>query len=167
MPIGANMAMRRSVVDRLGGLRTDLGKLRGTLRSGEDHELHLRMLRARLRGVYEPSAIVRHFVPAARLTRAYFRRWYVANGRVVARLEPAYPTTARYHFGVPTYLWGQAVGDARLLARALLTADARARFTHSTRLLWFGGFLGETWLNGARRSRHADEARGKPHAETT
>src|SRR5262249_5441692 len=42
IPIGANMAVRASVVRRVGGLRHDLGKLRGTLRTGEDHEFFLR-----------------------------------------------------------------------------------------------------------------------------
>src|SRR5262245_49670304 len=54
IPIGANMAVRRRVVDRIGGLRTDLGKLDGTVRTGEDHEFFLRMLQAGFRGMYEP-----------------------------------------------------------------------------------------------------------------
>ena len=80
MPIGANMAVRASVVTRLGGLRTDLGKLDGSLRTGEDHEFFLRLLRAGCHGTYEPSALVRHLVPAARLHRGYFRRWLAVFG---------------------------------------------------------------------------------------
>ena len=44
------------------------------------------------RGVYEPAALVRHFVPRERLGPRYFRRWLYQNGRDVARLERAYPT---------------------------------------------------------------------------
>src|SRR5262249_39918488 len=43
MPIGANMALRRHVVDRVGGWNPSLGKLDGTLRTGEDHEFALKM----------------------------------------------------------------------------------------------------------------------------
>jgi glycosyltransferase involved in cell wall biosynthesis len=89
MPIGANMAVRGAVIARLGGLRTDLGKLSGSLRTGEDHEFFLRLLHAGCRGIYEPSAVVRHLVPADRLDRRYFRRWLYQNGRDVARLERA------------------------------------------------------------------------------
>jgi cellulose synthase/poly-beta-1,6-N-acetylglucosamine synthase-like glycosyltransferase len=60
MPIGANMAVRAEVVQRIGGLRTDLGKLEGTLRTGEDHEFFLRMVAAGYHGTYEPAALVHH-----------------------------------------------------------------------------------------------------------
>ena len=64
MPIGANMAIRRSVVERVGGWNPALGKLDGTLRTGEDHEFALKMFDAGLVGVYEPRAEVAHRVPA-------------------------------------------------------------------------------------------------------
>src|SRR5690349_12701025 len=41
MPIGANMAVRRHVLDRVGGWNPNLGKLKDTLRTGEDHEFAL------------------------------------------------------------------------------------------------------------------------------
>ena len=87
MTVGANMAVRMSVIRYLGGLRCDLGKLEGTLRTGEDHEFFLRMIHGGCVGVYVPSAIVRHFVPRARLRREYFRAWLYQNGQDVARLE--------------------------------------------------------------------------------
>ncbi len=145
MPIGANMAVRREVLDRVGGLRADVGKLGGTLRSGEDHEFYLRLLGHGCTGVYEPRALVRHFVPAARLTHAYFRRWSYVNGRIVAGLERDYPTTDRYLLGVPRYLWRAAAEDAWRAAWALLRRDTAARFTAAVRLLWFAGYLREVW----------------------
>ena len=126
MPIGANMAVRASVIARLGGLRTDLGKLDGSLRTGEDHEFFLRLLHAGCRGVYEPAALVRHLVPAERLNRGYFRRWLYQNGRDVARLERAYPASVPFLFGVPRYLWRQLVADAASTARAAIRGDERA-----------------------------------------
>jgi len=146
IPIGANMALRRTVVDRLGGLRADLGKLDGTLRTGEDHELFLRMIHAGSRGRYEPAATVRHWVPRERLARPYFRRWLHQNGRDVARLETVYTTDLRRWFGVPRYLWRQAIVDAVAAIRATLTGDARGRFAATLRLIWFGGYLRESWF---------------------
>ena len=147
MPIGTNLAVRRRVMDRLGGWRTDLGKLRGTLRTGEDHEFFVRMLRAGCRGVYEPSARVRHFVPAERLDRAYFRDWFYGNGQVVAMLEREYPTTSRYVLGVPGYLWRAAARDLADAARAAAAGREAERFAGTVRLRWFAGYLRQCWTS--------------------
>jgi hypothetical protein len=149
MPIGANMAVRARVVARLGGLRTDLGKLDGSLRTGEDHEFFLRLLEAGCRGVYEPSALVRHFVPAARLHRGYFRRWLFQNGGDVARLERAFAAPSAFLFGVPRYLWRQALHDVVATVRSAVTADGPARFASTLRLLWFAGYARDSWFGDA------------------
>jgi glycosyltransferase involved in cell wall biosynthesis len=145
MPIGANMAVRASVIARIGGLRTDLGKLAGSLRTGEDHEFFLRLLRGGYCGVYEPAAVVHHFVPRERLRRDYFRRWLHQNGRDVAKLEREYTVQVRRLFAVPRYLWRQAAVDAAGAARAALTGDDRGRFAAWLRLVWFAGYLRESW----------------------
>lgn len=146
MPIGANMAVRRTVVERIGGLRSDLGKLAGTLRTGEDHEFFLRMTQAGCRGVYEPTALVRHRVSAERLTRGYFRRWLHQNGRDVARLEAAYTAGTRRWLAVPRYLWRDAALDASRGIKAAIAGDARQRFASAVRLIWFFGYVRETWF---------------------
>jgi glucosyl-dolichyl phosphate glucuronosyltransferase len=145
MPIGANMAVRADVIARLGGLRTDLGKLDGSLRSGEDHEFFMRLVHAGYRGTYEPSAVVRHLVPATRLTRNYFRRWLWQNGHDVACLERSYATPAARLFGVPRYLWRQALTDGITSLRAATTGDQVQRFASALRVIWFAGYLRESW----------------------
>lgn len=142
VPIGANMAVRASVIAHIGGLRTDLGKLDGTLRTGEDHEFFLRMLAHGYRGVYEPRAVVRHWVPANRLDRAYCRRWLYQNGRDVARLDATHTPAVTRLLGVPRYMWRQGVTN---LARLAFTRQPAERFAASTRVLWFAGYLRETW----------------------
>jgi glucosyl-dolichyl phosphate glucuronosyltransferase len=146
MPIGANMAVRARVIASLGGLRTDFGKLEGTLRTGEDHEFFLRMLGAGYRGVYEPSAVVRHFVPRERLDRAYCRRWLFQNGQDVARLDESYSAPVARLFGVPRYLWRQTGSHVISLIRASLSGDAAARFAAAVRVWWFGGYLRHAWF---------------------
>ncbi len=143
VPVGANMAVRTHVVRRIGGLRQDLGKLSGTLRTGEDHEFFLRMVAAGYRGVYEPEARVQHFVPRERLERAYFRRWLYQNGQDVSRLEA--DSDVRRILGVPRYLWRQAASDAMSMVRAGIAGDGRGRFAASTRLIWFGGYVRDSW----------------------
>jgi glycosyltransferase involved in cell wall biosynthesis len=145
IPIGANMAVRTTVVRRVGGLRQDLGKLSGTLRTGEDHEFYLRMLQAGCRGVYEPTARVQHFVPRERLEPAYFCRWQYQNGRDVSHLESAYATAVRRLFGVPRYLWRQAAGDAVATLGGFFVGDERRRFATFVRLIWFGGYVRDAW----------------------
>ena len=48
LPVGANLAIRRDAIERVGGWRTDLGKVDNTLIAGEDHELCVRLYRRRL-----------------------------------------------------------------------------------------------------------------------
>jgi len=161
VPIGANMAVRRSVIRSIGGLRVDLGKLEGSLRTGEDHEFFLRMLHSGFRGVYEPTAIVHHRVGAERLDRRYFRRWLHQNGRDVARLDDVYlsersPRLLR----APRYLWRQAAGDAASTVTAAARRDKAQQFGAAARLVWFVGYLRAAWF-GQRLPAAEVERRGK------
>ena len=153
LPIGANLALRRTVVDRIGGLRSDLGKLDGTLRTGEDHEFFLRMLHAGYRGVYEPDAIVHHWVPRERLERGYFRRWLHQNGQDVAKVERAFAPSAVRLLGVPRYLWRQAAADTAAAIRAALVFDDRRRVASTLRMIWFAGYVRETVTARLKGSR--------------
>jgi glycosyltransferase involved in cell wall biosynthesis len=152
IPVGANMAVRTCVVKRIGGLRHDLGKLSGTLRTGEDHEFFLRMVRAGYHGVYVPDALVRHFVPTERLERSYFRRWLYQNGQDVSKLESAHAAGVRRLLRVPRYLWRQAASDAVSMVKAGVSGDMRRRFAASTRLIWFGGYVRDSWSTFAQAS---------------
>jgi glycosyltransferase involved in cell wall biosynthesis len=165
MPIGANMAVRATTITRVGGLRTDLGKLAGSLRTGEDHEFFLRMLRAGCRGVYEPKAVVGHFVPADRLVRRYCRRWLYQNGCDVARIERVH---ARVPFllGVPRHHWRGLISEVARSARATVSRDEARRFASVVRMLWFAGYFREAWFGGTRSAAGAfnlaiDSARGR------
>jgi glycosyltransferase involved in cell wall biosynthesis len=150
MALAGNLAVRPSVFEAIGRWRTDLGKELGSLRSGEDHEFFLRMIRAGYRGVYEPHARVAHLVPAARLRRSYFRRWLYENGRMVAGLERQFPSAPRRLLGVPRYLWRQAATDAVRFLASLRPHGERARFAAETRMVWFAGFLRGAWFERVR-----------------
>ena len=146
MALGGNTAVRSEVIQRIGGLRTDLGSLDGTLRTGEDHEFFLRMVHAGCRGVYEPAAIVRHWVPQERLRRRYFSRWLYQNGRAVARVESSYPPAVARLFRVPRYLWRETAVNAWRAVRYVISGDRPSGFAAALRVVWFGGYIREAWL---------------------
>ena len=157
MPIGANMAVRRHVIERIGGWNTSLGKLQGTLRTGEDHEFALKMVRAGFRGVYVPDASVLHRVPPDRLRLGYFSRWYFDNGAIVAGLDQEFDTGVPKLLGVPRHLWRRFASDLLGAPRALLLRDAPSATACVMRVLWFGGYLRGRW--GRRQDRAALGAR--------
>jgi glucosyl-dolichyl phosphate glucuronosyltransferase len=142
MPIGANMAIRRSVLESVGGWNT---QLKNTLRTGEDHEFALRLVAAGFKGVYEPEASVLHRVPADRLRLAYFARWCYGNGQMEAGLEPDYPSTDRYLLGVPRYLWRRLGKDLLAMLGGLVTVDPKQSTGGAMRLTWFAGYLKGCW----------------------
>ncbi len=90
LPVGANLALRRQAIERVGGWRTDLGRVDNTLIAGEDRELCVRLYQCGLySGIYDPTVVVKHLVPASRLTRRYFRTWFFWHGRTLARMADA------------------------------------------------------------------------------
>jgi glycosyltransferase involved in cell wall biosynthesis len=145
MPIGANMAVRRPVLDSIGGWNPELGKLKNTLRTGEDHEFALRLVAAGFTGVYEPEASVLHRVPADRLRLAYFARWCYGNGQMAAGLEQDYPSTARYLVSVPRYLWQRFAKDLVSTVAGVVTVNPRRSTSGAMRLAWFAGYLEGRW----------------------
>ena len=73
--IGANMSARRSALRTVGGFHSD---------HLDDMDMSHRIAHAQHRVLYEPRAIVHHFVPATRTTWHYFwRKCYLANQRKV------------------------------------------------------------------------------------
>jgi glycosyltransferase involved in cell wall biosynthesis len=151
MPIGANMAVRRHVLDRIGGWNPNLGKLKDTLRTGEDHEFALKLLAAGFAGVYEPDAYVLHRVPAERLRLGYFLRWCYSNGRIEAGLEHEYPSTTNYLLRVPGYLWRRMVQDLASTAFGILSVNLRTVSTAAMRIVWFTGYVAGRWTRAALR----------------
>ncbi len=85
--LGANMAVRRTALQAAGGFPRDLGKLRGTLLSGEDHLVCERVQAVGFTALYEPRMIVHHHVPRERLRLAYHVRWFFWSGITNAALD--------------------------------------------------------------------------------
>ena len=86
VPIGVNMAVRRSAFARIGKFDVRLGRQGRTLLGQEVREWCLRARTSGLVGYYFPDAALEHHIPAARLTKRYFRRWFYWRGISRARL---------------------------------------------------------------------------------
>jgi len=79
-PIGASMAVRRSVFDEVGSFAEGIGRI-GLVAGGcEETEFAIRAGRLGYRVRYEPASCVRHHVPAPRTTAGYFLRRCYAEG---------------------------------------------------------------------------------------
>jgi len=84
---GANIAFTRKLLERYGGFSTGLGRVGGKLLSNEETSLVKAMQADGYLAWWEPAAVVRHHVPAERLTRSWFRRRYYWQGISNAFME--------------------------------------------------------------------------------
>jgi hypothetical protein len=88
-------------------------------------------------------------VPATRLTRTYFRRWWFWKGISKFRLEQRHPVTelgvdlsrVPKVAGVPRFMLGSAVRNFYGWLRALLSRDATDRMRHEMMLCYFAGYV--------------------------
>ena len=149
VPLGANMAVRRTLFDRVGNFDTDLGRVRNSLRGQAQAEFFCRLRNAGARGAYVPAMAVEHHVPASRLTRSYFRRWWFMKGVGRQRLEQIHPTTelgvdlsqVPKIAGIPRYIYGSAVRDVGGYLGALATGDRLGAVRHEMMLCYFAGYV--------------------------
>lgn len=151
--LGANMTVRRRAFLAVGGFPSDLGKLRGTLLSGEDHELCERIQAAGLLAVYDPQLRVRHLVPADRLRLAYFVRWFFWSGVTHAAMDSARPGArpGRRLLGVPRFVLRQlAVASGATMLSAVQAAWG-ATVDHATEVAFAAGYIWATWTGHRTR----------------
>lgn len=164
VPLGVNMAFRRSAFDRAGLLDPDTGRRAGTLLGQEVREWCIRARRAGLRGFYVPQMVVEHIIPADRLRKAYFRKWFYWRGISRARLyeragldmEAPERTTLDFsrvpHIaGVPRYLYRKALTGLVDWARATWRRDPVAAFDHEVWFWFFAGIVRQRWTDTSKR----------------
>lgn len=119
--IGANMSVRRDVLMSWGGFQSD---------NHDDMDLSLRAAHefGAAAVLFEPDAVVHHFVPRSRLTWSYFWRrcYHVNKGKVAAYrgLGPASSLAAEIRF-VRRSLSRAILSEGRALASGDLYAPVR------------------------------------------
>ena len=138
-PLGANLALRKSVFGKHGYFRSDLGFSEGSLIGGEDTEFFHRLQTQDERVMYFPKAIVYHPVERSRVRKQYFRSWCFHDGQFRARFEKI-PEGAVYYFGAPRYLFRALIEQS---LRWILSFQAHKRFYYELRMWWFAGQIVE------------------------
>ncbi len=154
IPLGVNMAVKRSLIERIGGFHPRLGRSGGSLLGQEQAEFFIRCRRAGGRGLYVPEMWLEHLVPADRLSLRYFLRWWFWKGVSHGRWYRMHNETelgvdlrrVSRLFGMPRFLYGSAVRDAAGLLRALVTGRVREAVDRLFQLAYFLGHCREGWF---------------------
>lgn len=158
--VGANLAVRRSVVQALGGFDPQLARRSGSLYGAEDHDFCKRAVAAGYNCEYRPEIRVRHWVPANRIRLPYFLRWFFWSGVAHAVLgsdDPVGVDGARR--STPAYYLRQFV-QASFRTAARFLRRQRANSAEAAMDVAFAlGYLTchrAAWVIGARHTaRHA------------
>ncbi|HEY6329784.1 MAG TPA: glycosyltransferase [Blastocatellia bacterium] len=154
VPLGVNMAFRRSCFEAAGFWDNRLGRKAGTLLGQEVREWTVRARAAGLKGFYWPELSIRHCIPADRLNKEYFRRWFYWHGISRALLyqqsglDMEAPEAAGmdfsqvpHIFGVPRYLYRTCLKAIFDMATAGIRGDRAAAFEHELWVWFFAGIV--------------------------
>jgi glucosyl-dolichyl phosphate glucuronosyltransferase len=158
-PLGVNMAVHASVfADRDLWWDNRYDRVGTTLRGQGQREWCLRVRARGLQGFYAPEMVVHHLVPADRLTKPYFRRWFYWYGISRAILyghhgldmeapdEQALDfSRVRHIAGVPRYMFRTALEHARAALRHTMSGNRADAFEHELWLCFFAGVLRQRW----------------------
>jgi glycosyltransferase involved in cell wall biosynthesis len=142
-PYGTNMAFRKPMFEKYGAFRTDLDRCGHDTMSNGDTEFGRRLMKAGERLRYEPSAVVWHPVPEARITKEYFLKWWFDYGRGIVRewgRKPAVLGIPRPYFNI---LRLGTVVIAQKIARWALSLNPQQRFYNKCRVWLTAGQIRE------------------------
>jgi glucosyl-dolichyl phosphate glucuronosyltransferase len=140
--IGANVAFRRDVFDRVGRFSPDVQRVKEGIGSTEDHELLTRLYAAGGRMLYHPRMLVLARVQRDRCDRRYHRRWHEGHGRFHALMRaPEIEQTRLAPLGVPGHLFRRALRDLLSWAKSIVTGNWERAFAAELRLRFFKGFV--------------------------
>jgi hypothetical protein len=160
-PLGVNMAVRRELVQRIGGFRPDLGRRGKSLLGQEQAEFFYRSRAAGARGAYIPEMVLEHYVPASRLTHRYFRRWWFWKGISHARLHRIHNQTelgldlgtVRRVLGVPTFMLRSMLADGAGAVGDLMSGRRQSAVAREM-MVWYGvGYVREQLIDRVRSAR--------------
>ena len=146
------------------------GRKAGTLLGQEVREWCIRARAAGVRGFYIPDMVVRHIIPASRLNKKYFRRWFYWRGISRAMLyersgldmeapEDRRSTSAssRTVSACRATCFARRSRISSRRARTMLRGDAVAAFEHELWLWFFAGIVRQRWTD-----RHASRLALRP-----
>jgi glucosyl-dolichyl phosphate glucuronosyltransferase len=161
VPLGANMAVRRGLIERIGGFDPALGRRGQALIGQEQAEFFARGREGGARGVYVPAMELHHHVPRERLTKRYFRRWWYWKGVSRARVDALHQQTelgldlrrVPYVAHVPRFIWGLLLRGAVGWIGATARRDHLQAVRHQMQCAYALGYVRACW-NRSSRQQH-------------
>ncbi len=161
--VGANLAFRRRVFDRIGRFTPELGRIKDGIGSTEDHDIQLRIWQAGMAGLYDPAIVAHGDVTPDRMVKAYHRRWHRGHGRHCAAMRlrervPAdmgplsEPQDLVMLFGSPAFVYAEIPRLARLWVRALVRREDTFFYANKLRHVW-------SYLRARRKMQRMAERR--------
>jgi glucosyl-dolichyl phosphate glucuronosyltransferase len=160
MPLGVNMAFRREVFATVGEWDPRIGRKAGTLLGQEVREWCVRARARGVRGFYTPALELRHIIPANRLNKQYFRRFFYWRGISRAMLyqqrgldmespqETRLDFTAVPHWlGIPRYMYRTAAASLWRALLLRLKGQPVAAFDRELYVWMFFGVVRQRWTD--------------------
>jgi glycosyltransferase involved in cell wall biosynthesis len=134
---GVNVAVRRDVLNSLGGYRTDIGPrgIQGGI--GADTDLFERALASGVGIVYDPSILVRHFIPTFRCTKTFHREKIKNCGQQYYEYVREYERCLPHLAGLPRYRYGRATKALVSYLKHMVTGKEAERFHNELELRRF------------------------------
>ena len=174
VPLGANMAVRRALIDSVGGFDPAFGRTGTSLLGQEQAEFFCRTRAHGARGAYAPDMELHHHVPASRLTRKYFRRWWLWKGISRSRLHRIHPQSdagvdlraAKRVAGVPLFAIKAMARHVVDGLGSLARRDVIGATRHEMMAAYYAGFAWEDW-RFARAARLTPRSDPPAHAGMT
>ena len=158
-PLGVNMAVRASVF-HTNGIWWDnrYDRVGNSLRGQGQREWCLRVRAAGLHGYYTSEMLVHHLVPADRLRKSYFRRWFywygISRAVLYAQhgLDMESPDERTFDFstvphlaGVPRFMFRNALTHLVQMIKVGAAGRSAESFEHELWLCFFAGVLRQRW----------------------
>lgn len=152
--VGANLAFRRQVFDRVGLFTPHFGRILDGIGSTEDHDMQLRLWQAGFEGVFEPNVRMVAEVPPERMRKAYHRRWHKGHGRHCARMRlreivpqdmapMGRPADLVMLYGAPAFVYREVLLTALRWLQSLVAR--RDPFFYGNRMRQLTRYLIESW----------------------
>ncbi len=135
-------SFRKDDVRAVGGYRGDLGVSRNRIGGVEDLEILQRLWHSGRKGIYQPHIGFQHKVQAARLSKAYHRRWHMGHGRFYANLrDENFERSSVRFFDVPGHVYRQLASSILKWIKCTMLLKSDAAFSEETKLRFLFGFL--------------------------
>ena len=141
------MTFHRSVFEKHGSFREELGRKGNLLIGGEDREIFRRLFQDGAPIFYEPDAIVAHKVEKERLSQDFMRRWFWDVGRTLG-----HQMDWQWHYAftvAPIWvIWAFVQAISRFVkTRAYPTSTAAEKFASGIWILHYTAILWERFLH--------------------